>query len=169
MAFCLRGKSLPPLALSSLIPPFGKDDLRSCLTQSEASLLCRAHVVLCVCVCTGVCTRKLYGTRVCEWARAHTCARTCFFASRCCAVCTYVCFEDASKTLAEDVTFQPLCWGKLFHFICITVEMKNSAQTGCRLDMTSKHILGVTSCKKPAHHTKSALLFLIFQDLFVPF
>lgn len=60
MAFCLRGKSLPPLALSSLIPPFGKDDLRSCLTQSEASLLCRVHVVLCVCVHRGVHAQALW-------------------------------------------------------------------------------------------------------------
>lgn len=48
MAFCLRGKSLPPLALSSLIPPFGKDDLRSCLTQSQgcarASFMARESV-----------------------------------------------------------------------------------------------------------------------------
>lgn len=165
MAFCLRGKSLPPLALSSLIPPFGKDDLRSCLTQSEASLLCRAHVV---CVCVYVRAKGCARESVNEHVHTLVHARVSLHLG-CCAVCTYVCFEDASKTLAEDVTFQPLCWGKLFHFICITVEMKNSAQTGCRLDMTSKHILGVTSCKKPAHHTKSALLFLIFQDLFVPF
>lgn len=70
MAFCLRGKSLPPLALSSLIPPFGKDDLRSCLTQSEASLLCRAHVVLCV--CAQGCARASFMARESVSEHVHT-------------------------------------------------------------------------------------------------
>lgn len=69
MAFCLRGKSLPPLALSSLIPPFGKDDLRSCLTQSEASLLCRAHVV---CVCAQGCARASFMARESVNEHVHT-------------------------------------------------------------------------------------------------
>lgn len=39
------GKACSPPTRSSLIPPFGRDDLRACLTQSAASSLGRAHVV----------------------------------------------------------------------------------------------------------------------------
>lgn len=84
--------------------------------------------------------------------------------------CTVRLSEDTSKMLGEDVTFvchcfPPLCWGKLFHFICITAEMKNSSETACRLNTAQRHILGP---KNLPHHTKSGLgsfCFLIFSDL----
>lgn len=84
--------------------------------------------------------------------------------------CTVRLSEDTSKMLSEDVTFvchgfPPLCWGKLFHFICITAEMKNSSETACRLNTAQRHILGP---KNLPHHTKSGLgsfCFLIFSDL----
>lgn len=78
--------------------------------------------------------------------------------------CTVCISEDTSKMLSEDVTFvchcfPPLCWGKLFHFICITAEMKNSSETACRLNTARRHILAP---KNLPHHTKSGLGSFVF-------
>ena len=47
--------SSSPLARFSPIPPLGEDDLRACLTQSGASLLCTCCVSVAVCTCVCVC------------------------------------------------------------------------------------------------------------------
>lgn len=93
--------SSSPLTLFSPIPPFGKDDLRACLTQSEASLLCRAHVVCayCMCVHSGVYVRGF----VCVYGKV-------------CAFHVYLCIEKHMR----------LCFAALFNTsfsLCMSVSV----------------------------------------------